>query len=332
MRFSNRNKVVLTILLVLLPIVMLAHLFAGIYSISFGDIWDGIFHFDPTNTNQIIGREIRVPRMMTALLAGGALSVAGLLMQTLFKNPLAGPYVLGINSGATLLVGLSILTGFSFFSTNVGIILNALVGAFIFGLIILAFSKFVKNQLSLLLIGIMLGSFTSAIIAILQSLSNAQELKLFTLWGLGSLQKITFEQLPLVLLIVIIGLLLTILLGKKLNLLVLGEKEAQLMGVNIQLTRYYIIGITAILAGVITAYCGPIAFVGLAVPNITRILFKSQNHHLLIITSFIIGALFLLSTDIIIQLLESRLVIPINAITALAGSPIVVLIVFRKLK
>ena len=332
MEISRRNKIILIVLLVVLPITMLIHLSAGIYSISFGDIWHGIVNFDPTNTNEIIGREIRVPRMMTALLAGGALSIAGLLMQTLFKNPLAGPYVLGINSGATLMVGLTILTGFSFFSTNLGIILNALIGAFVFGLIILAFSKIVKNQLSLLLIGIMLGSFTSAIVAILQSLSNAQELKLFTLWGLGSLQKITFAQLPIVVIIVFIGLALTALLGKKLNLLILGEKEAKLMGVNIQLTRYYIIGITAILAGVITAYCGPIAFVGLAVPNITRIIFKTQNHHLLIIASFVIGALFLLITDIIIQLLEARIVIPINAITALVGAPVVVLIVFRKLK
>jgi iron complex transport system permease protein len=311
---------------------MVIHLFAGQNDISFSEVWNGIFNFDETNMNQIIGREIRIPRMTTALLAGGALSLAGLLMQTLFKNPLAGPYVLGINSGATLLVGLSILSGVSFFSTDYGIVINALIGAFLFGLIILSFSKFVKNQLSLLLIGIMLGSFTSAFISILQSLSNANELKLFTLWGLGSLQKVTFEQIPMLLVILFVGLLLTLVLAKKLNLLILGESEAKLMGVNVKMTRYVIIGITALFTGVITAFCGPIAFIGLAVPNITRIIFKTQNHHILIITSFIIGAMFLLACDIIIQLLEHQIVIPINALTSIIGAPLVVLIVFRKLK
>ena len=190
---------------------MLIHLFSGQISIAFEDIGNALFSYDGENLEEIIIREVRIPRMIMALLAGGALSLAGLLMQTLFKNPLAGPYVLGINSGATLLVALSIMTGVSFFETDYGIVLNALVGAFLFGLIILAFSRLVKNQVSLLLIGIMLGSFTSAFISILQSMSNAQELKLFTLWGLGSLQKVSFEQLP------IIGLFVVLVLRKTLT-------------------------------------------------------------------------------------------------------------------
>lgn len=329
---SKKHKFILLILVILLPIAALVHLVSGQIDISLSDLYNGLFQFNDKDMSQIIAREVRFPRMIMALLAGGALSIAGLLMQTLFKNPLAGPYVLGINSGATLLVALSIMTGVTFFETDYGIILNALIGAFLFGMIILAFSRFVRNQVSLLLIGIMLGSFTSAFISILQSMSNAQELKLFTLWGLGSLQKVSFEQLPLIVIVVFIGLLFSLLISKRLNLLVLGESEAKLMGVNIKVTRYLLIGITALLTGIITAFCGPIAFIGLAVPNIVRIVFRSQNHILLTLGSFIIGALFLLITDIVIQVLEAKIVIPINAITSIVGAPLVVLIVFRRLR
>ena len=332
MLISKRHRLILIILLALLPLFVFIHLISGQIDISPSDVWLSLTSFDENNMNHIIAKEIRIPRMTMAAVAGGALSIAGLLMQTLFKNPLAGPYVLGINSGATLLVALSIMTGVTFFSSDYGIIINALVGAFLFGLIILSFSRLIKNQVSLLLIGIMLGSFTSAFISILQSLSNAQELKMFTLWGLGSLQKVSIEQLPIILIIIGVGLILTVLLSKRLNVLILGESEAKLMGLNIKFTRYIIIGITALFTGIITAFCGPIAFIGLAVPNIVRLIFKTQNHLVLIIGSFIIGALFLLATDIIIQLLEHKIVIPINALTSIIGAPIVVLIVFKRLR
>lgn len=332
MPVSKRHRILILLFAICLPMYMVIHVMSGQISVPWTDIWNSIFSFKDSEMNHVIAREIRIPRMMIALLAGGALSVAGLLMQTLFKNPLAGPDVLGISSGASLLVALSIMTSIPFFSTDYGLILNALVGAFLFGMVILAFSKFVRNQLSLLLIGIMLGSFTSAFVSILQSVSNANELKLFTLWGLGSLQKVRIDQLPIIFSVVLVGLIASYLIGKKLNLLVLGETEAKLMGVKIKSTRYIIIAITAILTGIITAFCGPIAFIGLAVPNIARIIFKTQNHHVLIGASFLLGAIFLLSVDIFIQLLESRIVIPINALTSIIGAPIVVLIVFRKLK
>lgn len=332
MLISKRHRVILLILVGLIPLFIIGHLLSGQLDINLADLWNSLFAFDKDNMNHIVAKEIRIPRMTMAALAGGALSVAGLLMQTLFKNPLAGPYVLGINSGATLLVALSIMTGVSFFSSDTGIIVNALVGAFLFGIIILSFSRLVKNQVSLLLIGIMLGSFTSAFISILQSISNANELKVFTLWGLGSLQKVSIEQLPTIIGVVLFGLILTIFLSKRLNLLILGENEAKLMGVNIRSTRYIIIGVTALLTGIITAFCGPIAFIGLAVPNIVRIIFKTQNHIVLILGSFFIGSLFLLTADIFIQLLEHKIVIPINALTSIVGAPIVVLIVFRRLR
>lgn len=305
---------------------------SGHLDIGFGDLVNSLFDFDETNTQQLIAREVRIPRMFTAFIAGAGLSVAGLLMQTLFNNPLAGPYVLGINSGASLFVAFSIMTGIPFLSSDVGIITNALIGALIFGLIISLFSELVRSQISLLLIGIMLGSFTSAIVSLLEVSSDASELKVFTLWALGSLSRIEFDQIPLIATVFILGIVGSLFLIKPLNLLVLGQNQARLLGLNYKRTRFVIIGITAILTGLITAFCGPIAFVGLAVPNLVRILLKSQHHGLLILSSALIGGIFVLLCDALIQSLENHMVIPINVLTSLIGAPIVVLLILRKLR
>lgn len=311
---------------------MLMHLSSGQLALTSGDLWNSVFNYDSSNMSQLIAREVRIPRMLTAFLAGGSLSLAGLLMQTLFNNPLAGPYVLGINSGSGLFVAFTVMTGIPFFLSDLGIVINALIGAFIFGLLILIFAGMIRNQISLLLVGIMLGSFTGAFISILQTLSAADELKIFTLWNLGSLQKVSYTQMPLIGILVATGLVLSLGISKQLNLLILGEREAVLLGLRIKRFRYLIIGITALLTGVITAYCGPIAFVGLAVPNMVRLLFKTQQHLILIIACFLLGALFLLSVDALIQFLEARILIPINALTSIIGAPIVVFIVFRRLR
>lgn len=270
--------------------------------------------------------------MLMAIMAGAGLSIAGLLMQTLFKNPMAGPYVLGINSGASLFVAFSIMSGIPFFTSDIGIITNALLGALLFGLIISVFSSIVRSQISLLLIGIMLGSFTGALVSMLQAVSDAEELKSFTLWALGSLSRVEFYQLPLISGVFGAGVIGALLLVKPLNLLVLGQEQARLLGVNYRSVRLIIISITAILTGLITAFCGPIAFVGLAVPNLVRMLMKTQHHGILIISCGAIGALFVLLCDIIIQLLESQVNIPINVFTSVIGAPIVVLLILRKLR
>ncbi|MFT5861079.1 MAG: iron complex transport system permease protein [Flavobacteriaceae bacterium] len=270
--------------------------------------------------------------MLMAIIAGAGLSIAGLLMQTLFKNPMAGPYVLGINSGASLFVAFSIMSGIPFFTSDIGIISNALLGALIFGLIISVFSSIVRSQISLLLVGIMLGSFTGALVSMLQAVSDAEELKSFTLWALGSLSRVEFYQLPLIGGVFGIGLIGALLLVKPLNLLVLGQEQARLLGINYSVVRFLIIAITALLTGLITAFCGPIAFVGLAVPNLVRMLMKTQHHGILIISSGVIGALFVLLCDIVIQLLESHVNIPINVFTSIVGAPIVVLLILRKLR
>ncbi len=322
----------LFIFLLLLPVAGVVHFMSGHLDIGFGDLVNSLFNFDETNTQQLIAREVRIPRMFTALIAGAGLSVAGLLMQTLFNNPLAGPYVLGINSGASLFVAFSIMTGIPFLSSDLGIITNALIGALIFGLIISLFSELVRSQISLLLIGIMLGSFTSAIVSLLEVSSDASELKVFTLWALGSLSRIEFDQIPLISAVFILGIMGSLFLIKPLNLLVLGQNQARLLGLNYKRTRFVIIAITAILTGLITAFCGPIAFVGLAVPNLVRILLKSQHHGLLIVSSAFIGGIFVLLCDALIQSLENYMVIPINVLTSIIGAPIVVLLILRKLR
>jgi iron complex transport system permease protein len=311
---------------------MYGHLIVGQIALTLGDYIDALFSYDPENTNHIIARELRIPRLIIALIAGAGLSLAGLLMQTLFNNPLAGPYVLGINSGSSLFVAIAIMTGIPILATDLGLVANALIGAFIFGIIIVGFSTVVRMQISLLLIGLMLGSFTAALVSIIQTASGVQELKLFTVWALGSLQKVEITQLPLIVLFFIISVIGSLLIVKQLNTLVLGDKEAQLMGVRIRRIRLIIILITAVITGMITAFCGPIAFVGLAVPNLVRILFKTQNHFVLILASLIIGALFVLFCDVGIQLLEPYFVIPINGLTSLIGAPFVILLVLKRLK
>lgn len=229
-------------------------------------------------------------------------------------------------------MALAIMAGIPVLSSDLGIVANALVGAFLFGLIIISFSSVVRQQISLLLIGLMLGSFTSAIVSVFQSASGLEELKIFTLWALGSLQSVTLEQLPILFAAFAATVLGGYLVVKPLNLLVLGASEAAMLGVRIKRVRFLIILITAVITGVVTAFCGPIAFVGLAVPNLIRIVMKTQNHGYLILGSLLTGAIFLLICDIAIQLLETKFALPINALTSLVGAPFVILLVLRRLR
>jgi len=328
---SSKNKILFFSLFLLLPIVSIVHLFVGEINLTFSDFYNSLFKFNSSNTNHIIFQEFRIPRLIMGIIAGSGLSIAGLLMQTMFNNPLAGPYVLGINSGSSLFVAFSIMTGIPFLTSDIGTISSALIGAFIFGLIILSFSFVVRSHVSLLLIGIMLGSFTSAFVSILQSMSDASQLKLFTMWAMGSLQQVEMAQIPLILTFFIIGVIASLFVIKPLNALILGETQALMLGIHIKYIRLVLIIITAILTGVITAYCGPIAFVGLAVPNLVKILFKTQSHGVLLFGCFLIGSLFLLLCDISVQLLESTVHIPINALTSIIGAPFVIVIVLKRL-
>lgn len=330
MKQLSHSTIVLICILFLL-IFAGVHLFAGELNLQISDFWNGLFHYDQNNTNHIIARDFRIPRLTMALISGAGLSVAGLLMQNLFNNPLAGPNILGISTGSSLFVAFSIMSGIPFFTSDFGVITSALIGAMIFGGIILLFSSFTKSHRSLLLIGIMIGSFSGAFVSILQSLSDAQELKVFTIWAMGSLQQVTFQQLPLILIVFLLGIIGCFGLIRALNAMTLGSENAGLLGISIQKTRIIVIVITAVLTGLITAFCGPIAFVGLAVPNMMKILLKTQNHTVLITGCIVAGAVFMLGCDIIVQQLDSHIHLPINAITSMIGAPFVIFIILKKL-
>lgn len=273
----------------------------------------------------------RLPKAITTMICGIGLSITGLIMQTFFRNPLAGPFVLGLSSGASLGVALIIL-GSSFLPTFTavfiqspyGIVLAASTGSFIVLISILSFAQKVNDATALLIIGLMFSSFTSAIVGILTYFSTAEELQKFTLWSMGNLGGLSWDSIYILTLCLIVGLLISIGIIKPLNSLLLGEQYAQSIGLNISKTRLLVVLSTSILAGSITAFVGPIAFIGLAVPHITKLIFKTSNHLILFIGCFLLGAILLLVCDSIAQVPNSDTVLPINAITSLFGAPIVI--------
>jgi len=283
--------------------------------------------------------DFRIPKAVTAILAGAALSVSGLQMQTVFRNPLAGPYVLGISSGASLGVALVVL-GFSPlfaqgrlnpFSVWVQIV-AAWIGAASVMVLIMAVSLRVRDIMTILILGVLFGSAASALVNILQYFSHQSQLKAFMVWSMGSLGNVTKDQLVVLAFTVIAGLVLAILSGKMLNVLLLGESYAKSMGLNLLFSRAIIFVSTSILTGSVTAFCGPIGFIGIAVPHLTRMIFKTADHRLLIPAVILSGGIVMLLSDIFSQLPGSDSVLPINSVTALIGIPIVIWIVFRNMK
>ena len=313
-----------------LVVLVLFDLTLGSVELGLTDLFQLFTGSDQANEMKLVLENFRIPRVATAVLSGAALSVAGLLMQTLFQNPLAGPYVLGINSGASMMVALSTMLGFSFVGNDVSLVLSALIGALGAGIFILFCSIYVKSRISLLLVGVMFGSFAAAIVNVIQSYSNPDDLKLFMLWSFGSLQNVSLEQLGLFASIVLLGVLLTIFVVKPLDLLVLGERDAAILGVKIRQVRLLIVFITAILTGVVTAFCGPIAFIGLVVPNIVKMIYKTTSHLKLLVGVILFGAFLIVLCDIAMQLLSDFISLPLNSLTALIGAPIVVWIIIRK--
>jgi len=283
--------------------------------------------------------DYRLPKTITAILVGSSLSVSGLLMQTLFRNPLAGPFVLGISSGASLGVALLLLSAgvfggsVAFLATsNFSMALAASLGAFLVLSAVLIAAARVRNTMSILITGLMFGSFTGAIISILAYFSSAEQLQQFMFWSFGSLGNLSWQELGLFFTIYVVGMLLIIFIIKPLNSLLLGENYAKSMGVNFKATRTISLIATSLLTGVSTAFSGPIAFIGLAVPHITRLLISSSNHKVLLPSVAIIGAIVMLISDTIAQLPNSDFTLPINAVTTLFGAPVVIWLLLRKRK
>lgn len=274
----------------------------------------------------------RLPKAATAIMAGGALAVSGLMMQSFFRNPLAGPFVLGISSGASLGVALMVMAGFTgvFLVNSLGIIVAASVGAGLAFSLVLVASIRIKDSATLLIIGLMVGSITGAIVGTLQYFSSAKQLQAFTIWTFGSLSNVNISDLPLFMAVIGLGLLTAYLLFKPMNAILLGEQYAQSMGVNIGWLRNGILISTGLLAGVVTAYCGPIAFVGIAVPHLTRVVFTTTDHKKLIPAVFLMGSVLLLVCDIVAQLPGNEHVLPINVVTSILGAPVVIWVILKK--
>ncbi len=281
----------------------------------------------------------RLPKAITAVLVGMGLSVSGLLMQTLFRNPLAGPYVLGLSSGASLGVAFVILgTAFmpagigDLFRSSYGIILASTTGSAMVLLAVLVVSHRLRDTMAILIVGLMFGSFTSAVVGTLTYFSTAEQLQKFTFWSMGTLGNLSWTSIGVLSVAVLAGLGISLLSIKPLNALLLGENYARSLGLNFKKTRFLIILATSILAGSITAYAGPIAFIGLAVPHIAKLIFQTSNHLVLYWSTLLLGATIMLVCDLASQLPGLDLILPINAVTSLLGAPIVIWLLVRKKK
>tara|TARA_R110002167_G_scaffold143481_22_gene332850 strand:+ start:1873 stop:2904 length:1032 start_codon:yes stop_codon:yes gene_type:complete len=312
----------------------------GSVSIPFPDTIAVIFGKGVENNSwHYIIWNYRIPKAITAILAGSGLSLCGLLMQTLFRNPLAGPFVLGISSGASLgaavlIMGSSMFSGFLGFSlvNDLSLALASSIGSFLVLLAVIAMALKVKDTMALLIIGLMFGSITAAIVGLLSYFTDADKLQQYIYWSFGSVGNLSWQQLGFLSGVTIIGLGLSVLSIKALNALLLGENYARSLGVNLKKSRYIIIAATGLLAGSITAFAGPIAFVGLAVPHLTRQIFNTTDHRILVPAVCIYGAILLLLCDTVAQLPNSAQVLPINAITSILGAPIVIWLLIRKRK
>lgn len=291
--------------------------------LSTGSVWLNIW--DTTDVGRRIWMEIRLPKMLTALLAGAALSVSGLMMQTLFRNPLAGPYILGVSSGASLGVALLTMVGVG---SMAGLPFAAIVGSVAVLLLMMVLARRLRNNVSMLIVGMMVGSIAGAVVNLIQNFSNPEALKIFVVWTFGSLGSVGWREMMVLAPLVVVGLLLAFCLMKPMNGLLLGENYARALGMDVQRVRVAIVLVTGLLAGAVTAYCGPIAFVGVAVPHLARGLFGTTNHRYTLPVSAWLGANLLLLCDILSSL--STYPLPISTISALFGAPVVIWVILKK--
>lgn len=326
----SRTTIIFVVLAALTALLLLVDIGAGSVKLSIGEVADALLGRgdNPATTKIVV--DIRLTKGIVAIIAGIALSVSGLQMQTLFRNPLAGPYVLGVSSGASLAVALFILGapltgGLSATAASLGMTGAALVGSAVVLALIAVAGRRIKDIMVVLILGMMVSSAISAIVQILQYMSSDEALKSFVIWTMGSLGNVTAEQLPILAVTVAVGLILAVATTKSLNLLLLGEEYAVTMGYDNSRGRTMILVSTALLAGSVTAFCGPIGFVGLALPHVARVAFGTADHRVLIPGAALTGAAVMLGCDIVSKLF----VIPVNAVTALVGIPIVIWIVFR---
>lgn len=331
----NKRPALLLILLSLgIILTFILDIMWGSVSIPAREVIDTLLGSGSESTSSYVILHFRLPKALTSLVAGAGIAIAGLQMQTLFRNPLADTSILGINSGAGVGVAIytmayTLIPGLA--STGMvnswGIILSACIGAMAVLLLISAVASRLQDIISVLIVGVMVGFLASSVISILQYFSSEETLKTYLLWSFGSVSTTTWRQLSLMLPIVSVGLFLSLLMPKQMNALNLGENYARSVGTNIRLVRRSLILITSLITGCITAFTGPIAFLGMAVPHFVRLLFRTADHRILIPATMLSGSLLLLVCDILTQAPGHQFVLPINAITSLLGAPVVILVV-----
>lgn len=323
-------------IIISLLILIILNLLLGSVLLPIDEIFAAITGADAPSWVSNILFSYRIPKAITALLAGAALSICGLQMQTLFRNPLADPFILGISSGAGLGVAIFVM-GFSAFGitlsssflANIGIVTAAWLGAFGVTLLILIVSQRLRDNISLLIFGIMIASVTGAIISLIQYFSSSTDLKIFVMWTMGSFSGLSSTKIWIMFLLVMVGFALSIYNIKDLNALLLGEAYAKSLGVNLESTRRRILIATTLLAGSITAFCGPIGFIGIAVPHIARMIFKNANHKVLLPATALLGAALMIFADTVSQLPGQAQILPINTVSALIGVPVILYIILK---
>jgi len=336
---QNKTKIVLFVsLFTLIALFLVVDLILGSVSIPSDKILAILMGEDVKTTWNYIILNFRLPKAITAILVGAGLSVSGLMMQTLFRNPLAGPYVLGISSGASLGVALMVMASvllpgvfgvvYSFLGSW-ALVVSAIVGASIIFVIIGMASIRISDSVSLLIIGIMFGSITGAVVNILQYFSDPEQLQSFIVWTFGSLSGVAWTEMQLMAPVVILGLLMSFVLIKPMDALLLGENYARGVGISVNRTRIWVIISTALVAGTLTAFTGPIAFIGVAVPHIARAIFGTASHKVLLPAVVLIGAALMLVCDILSQVPGNQTTLPINSVTAIFGGPVVIWVIIR---
>ena len=340
MNNQKRNIILFFLLTFGLVLLFFTNISFGSITIPFKEIFTSLTGGQASkSTWEYIIINYRLPKAITAILVGMGLSISGLLMQTLFRNPLAGPYVLGLSSGASLGVAFVILGAgllppllSTILLSSYGVVLASTLGSSVVLLAVLMVSQRLRDTMAILIVGLMFGSFTSAIVGVLTYFSSAEQLQKFTFWSMGNLGNLSWSSIIILTVCVGIGLLLSLFSIKPLNALLLGENYARSLGLNFKKTRLIIIFATSILAGSITAYAGPIAFIGLAVPHIAKLVFQTSNHFVLYWSTLLLGASIMLFCDVISELPGLEITLPINAVTSIIGAPVVIWLLVSKRK
>jgi iron complex transport system permease protein len=334
-----KNRAFIFVLLfVLLFVAFIGDLLTGNAPITPAETWLALFGTSGDEIIDEIIRNYRLPKAITAAIAGSALSLSGLLMQTLFRNPLAGPDVLGVSAGAGLGVALlTMLSGtivYPFISAmgSMAQIIAAIAGAAVVLVLILAVSARIKDSITILVLGMIFGYVASALVTILQSFADPDSLKVFVTWTFGSLGGVTWNKMPFLLVLTAFGILVSLFLQKSLNSLLLGENYAASTGLNIKRIRISIIAIAAVVTGAVTAFTGPIAFVGVVIPHFARTFFGTVNHKTVLPATLLMGSILLLICDIVSQIPLTGRTLPVNAVTAVFGAPMIVWIVLKRKK